>query len=485
MKKVILILLMAFTFFTACKNDVDGDEEFNSYSFDDSNYLVITNPSKSKKASGEIWIRINSIEQSRQTLVDSSNIMSVEISMNDESIEHTLPYIQEDLGQLNLKKERAAMSSVKATGYKLNEKKNILDYYNNINDTATMVYEGEYCYIWTYNNESADSKLSNDEIKDFADKFDIIYVKETALCGPKYEGITVYDNVIPPDKKISIILCDIGRDKGNGNVYGYFHPRNYHEANQMEIIFVDSYFVKTVGFGVLFSTLAHEFNHLLNYCNKTLKYGLSMDTWFTEMLSMVTEDYFTDDLNLSFSDTPNKRLLAFIGGSYIYGFGNWFNDSPYVGSNYANAYAFGAFLARNFGGVKLIHEIMTNELVNEESVEIAVNKLNGTSYTFSDLLEKFACVLINPHNDRDNLLSLFKSSDKEKLNESDNFYFELKKIDLENLSSNPEVKTSISSKNINDASDLFFDSYGFHFYSFENTMDIKVLVKNHLKVYAF
>ena len=144
MKKVILILLMAMLLFSACKKDIDGSNGFKSYSFDDSSYLVITNPTKNKKVSDDIWVKINSVP-SRQ--VDSD--ASIESNEND-YVEHTLPFYQEDLSQFNLKKERAASSPVKAKGYIVGEQKNIEDDFSKKNSIAKMVYEGQYCYIWVY-----------------------------------------------------------------------------------------------------------------------------------------------------------------------------------------------------------------------------------------------------------------------------------------------------------------------------------------------
>ena len=456
MKKVIAILLSVLFLSVSCKKDVENtSSDLKQVSLDNVKVLYVTNPTDKKKKTGEAWVSID-YELERNAEVN------LPVFIKDETI--------------NGNSEREISTSKKQTTYKQNEQKNITDVMNNLNDTAKMVYEGNYCYIWTYNTESLDSALSADEIKNFADAFDNIYEKQIVLCGPKYDGETVYTDVINPDKKISLMLCDIGRDGPRGNIYGYFAPVNYYSYNNMEIIFVDSYFAKRQKFlPDLLSTVSHEFNHLLNYCNKNLKYGLSQKSWYTEMLSMLCEDFFDEELGLDDEHGVKQRLYnVFIKGSYTQGFGNWDQNSPFVGSYYANAYAFGAFLARNYGGAKLVHEIMTNEYVNEESVVHAVNKINSTNLTFSDLLNEFPLILLNTKNQDSDMPSLFKAVEEELPGLTD-YTYKLKEIDFGDLSNG-----DFSVNNPDRASELSLDSYGFQFYYFTAPAKVMLSIKDFL-----
>ncbi|MCR5605460.1 MAG: hypothetical protein K6F69_01415, partial [Treponema sp.] len=56
---------------------------------------------------------------------------------------------------------------------------------------------------------------------------------------------------------------------------------------------------------------------------------------------------------------------------------------------YANAYAFGAWLCRNYGGAALVKKMLSNDYTNNECIVNAVNTLNSTSYTFDDLFAQF------------------------------------------------------------------------------------------------
>jgi len=473
-KKVFLLLFLSSVLVFACKNE-PAEPDMNNYSYEAVNMLIITNPSNNIKYPDDLWVKLDYEAE------PAENVSTV--LKNEAYVERTIPF---DTGIFEAKpvnSSRAIISSRAATNYIETETKNIIDTFGNYSGMAELRYDGSYCYVWTYLEEDKESSLDDSEIKAFADKFDSLYEKQIALCGPKYDGKPAVSGIIKnPDKKVSLMLCDIGRDKSCGSVYGYFAPNNYYDninSNRMEIIFVDSYYVKKLGEnnGALFSTIFHEFNHLLNYCNKTLKYGLYCESWYTEMLSMLCEDFFDAELGLTREESVHNRLGRFVAGSYTDGFGNWKNESDSVGKKYANAYAFGAYLARNYGGAALVHEIMTNEYVNEESVVKAVNKINGTSFSFNDLFEGFPLLLANCDNSNKEFPSLNKST-SDKL---EGITYELSAINLSDFIEGGVVVTN----NPDNASDEAFDSYGFQFYSFPNKAKVSLSIKNFLnhKIY--
>ena len=88
---------------------------------------------------------------------------------------------------------------------------------------------------------------------------------------------------------------------------------------------------------------------------------------------------------------------------YYAGFTNW-REGEDVLASYACAYAFGAYLVRNFGGIELFHQTLINEYVNEESVTQAlkacnqkyVDKNGVEQYAdFNYVFENFYKILIN------------------------------------------------------------------------------------------
>ena len=462
--------------FTGCKNQTDNDDSNKQIKLEDVKDFFIINPTNQTKRTSEQWFSIQT--QSR----------SVENQQNQDNdyIEHTRPFTTEILSASELKKLRAADTTIRYKKFKENEKHtfnmDIDEDYNTQRDIVrgTMVHAGKHCYIWIIDNEDPESLLSKEEYEAFADNFDKIYEKETALCGPKYDGTSMFSYIITPNDKISIVLHDIGNNKSTGRWFGYFSSicfmNNQDGQNAIEAIFVDSYYAKQESNKKkLYSTLTHEFNHMLNYVNKTLKYGKYMSPWYTELLSMITEDFFMEDLNLEYSDSPQSRLESFIVKGRNYGFGNWNNeDSASVGYKYANAYAFGAYLARNYGGAELIHEIATNEYVDEESVIKAVNKINGTNKTFNDLIKEFPEILLNT--DGSNFPSLNRTYSG-KIKDCE-YNFSLSSIDLSNLRDGLKIKPD----NINDAPAYRFDPYGFLYFHFDENTDVNLNIKDCLLI---
>jgi len=461
LKKIYLIFFV-FLFLSCNNNLITIDESLNPKEYKNVSALVVINPTENDKPKDEVWLQIQ--KSSRE--IGNSVTENSELKIQNSYVERTAPHNSLDSSLLVQKNSRAAESKIRFQSFKVGEVHTFSDY-DNSRIVARMVAEGEYCYIWQDDEALPNAKLSEEEIKEFITKFDAIYLKQTNLCGPKYDGTSKYENIINPCKKISILLTDIKPDVFGG----FFRPYDYVSANdsaKMEVIVVDSVEAKNKEkVSMLYSTLVHEFSHLLTFVNKNLKYGLNYETWYTEMLAMITEDFFMQDLGVDYRNSSQARLEAFVTGGYIYGFKNWAkDDSPYLNCSYSNAYAFGAFLARNYGGAKLIHEICTNEYVNEESVVNAVNTINGTSKTFSELLEEYSFLLLNPQAKKSELSSLYKES----LGKVNNYEYALSKIDLSNLPApeKVEIKSIIPEK----VSECDFGSYGFYFVTFEKPTNI-------------
>lgn len=284
---------------------------------------------------------------------------------------------------------------------------------------ATLVVEGDYCYVWVLDKNfdiSSESKVDNkitfEQANAVSEKFDALYEKETALYGATYK--TAYQNddinsdgLIFPEEKISILILDIFDDASSvqsSGVLGYFWAKDFYpdsstsksgiRSNETEIFYIDSHFLDSFT-EMTYSTLAHEFQHMLNFVNKNLKWEVSPSTWYNEMLSMVCEDLLQDDIGIEDKDSPRSRLAQFNYGYLFNGANEWFNDSNTLYS-YAHAYAFGAFITRNYGGADLVKAMMENKSVDFESILDAINEINDCSLTKGDLLKEFARALCYP-----------------------------------------------------------------------------------------
>ena len=286
---------------------------------------------------------------------------------------------------------------------------------------ATLRAVGTYCNVWIvdqYYRETADGNKANTAIaQEFATKFDEIYPYITNVFGSEsHQLVTTSQSLIDMETYsdtgtiINIVLYDIGVDYSqnqNGGVLGYFYAKDYYYTggekysgsnailnytNQGKYFYVDSGFAVSA-FDTVVSTLAHEFQHMVNFGQKNIKYikyKTVPDTWYNEMLSMLCEDMMQKKLGIDDADSPKARLQQFNANYYASGINEW-RDGDYSVLSYSVAYAFGGWLCRQYGGAALVKAIMSNAYVDDESIVAAVNSINGTSYTYTwdDLFKQF------------------------------------------------------------------------------------------------
>ena len=266
---------------------------------------------------------------------------------------------------------------------------------------------GEYCNVWCVEKDSAymmKNPLSSYVFTQVREKFDEIYPVQIQIFGDNKFSDSKWPNLLKNyNGKVNILIYDIANDaceSQTGGVYGFFHSLDFHTdsnySNKTECINVDSFFFNKDTEGS-FQTLFHEFQHLENFVNKVvLSSNSSVSTWYNEMLSMLSEDIFTDLLGIALENAPANRL-NFFNAYYPLGFYQWRSGSDYFPSgdvyiSYANSYAFGAYLLRNFGGIELIKEICQNDFVDDESITKALESLDY-GFTFSDVLLNFYQIL--------------------------------------------------------------------------------------------
>lgn len=318
--------------------------------------------------------------------------------------------------------------------------------------TATLRAIGKYCYVWTidgyYEDDTAgtysyddeegsyttysDEQVSSSVVQAFADKFDEIYPMIRHVFG--YESNKMYykysngsfttadmSYLSDTGTMVNIVLYDIGADFSNNNstgIVGYFYAKDYYPnknhistlsggssyanssalnySNEGKYFYIDAYYTSDYT-DMTYSTLGHEFQHMIQYGVKTMDQGLSAGTAYNEMMSMLCEDMMQNYLGISDDDSPVNRLAMF-NKCYRYSGLEYRNSSTnYTLMSYASNYAFGSWLVRNFGGTKLIKEISQNNSIDITSIVNGVNTLNDISYSISDLLARYAqgCVLEN------------------------------------------------------------------------------------------
>ena len=289
--------------------------------------------------------------------------------------------------------------------------------------TATLQAVGTNCYIWVLNDNFTKGTASGDFITQekaiaLADKFDSIYEPIREVFGTESDEIISTNGFYTiSDTKVNIVVYDIEdnytEDQGSG-VAGYFWAKDYYTAteepsneddvrplsNEGKYFYVDSGFLNDYP-DMIYSTLAHEFQHMINFGQKTMKSMktatkqsdiVSSSTWSNEMMSMVCEDMIQKYLEIELLDSPVYRLLTFATNYYRSGLTDWLQDSN-VDYSYAGAYAFGAYLARNYGGKDLIKQIATNQYVDQDAITQALKAI-GKNESFETVFKKYPQALV-------------------------------------------------------------------------------------------
>ena len=269
---------------------------------------------------------------------------------------------------------------------------------------ATLKACNDVCNVWFVDDCETVNFTDDSIFKNVAEKFKIIYDPEIEIMGDHKYSEKCVSYFIDPSQKINIIIYDIDYDSEpdqKGGVFGLFYgadmytaealnqiPDNQQKTNETQCIYLDSFFLSKDEKQV-YSTLAHEFNHLLTFCNKTVLYGEDPQTWFKEMLSMITEDMLQNLLDIEDISSPKGRLPMFCK-YYNYGFLDSWNRKKVDDSledtliNYANTYAYGAYLVRNCGGFDFLKRLATSEYINQAAIDDAIRLCNDSNEDISD-----------------------------------------------------------------------------------------------------
>lgn len=302
------------------------------------------------------------------------------------------------------------VNSIKPESYEIGVKKdfyvlkNVADVKSSEQKEATLKACNDVCNVWFVDDCETVNFTDDSIFKNVAEKFKIIYDPEIEIMGDHKYSEKCVSYFIDPSQKINIIIYDIDYDSEpdqKGGVFGLFYgadmytaealnqiPDNQQKTNETQCIYLDSFFLSKDEKQV-YSTLAHEFNHLLTFCNKTVLYGEDPQTWFKEMLSMITEDMLQNLLDIEDISSPKGRLPMFCK-YYNYGFLDSWNRKKVDDSledtliNYANTYAYGAYLVRNCGGFDFLKRLATSEYINQAAIDDAIRLCNDSNEDISD-----------------------------------------------------------------------------------------------------
>jgi len=320
---------------------------------------------------------------------------------------------------------------------------------------STLQATGTYCNVWVidecFGEEANGSKITSELAQSIATKFDSMYPLITKVYGVESDLLYVLsfedgnqnktaqnmgtfkdeDGELINDTgtKINIVICNL--EEG---YVGYFAPKDYYysdvqtgnnevdSSNVGKYFYLDSSAINS-SFDDSILTLAHEFQHMINFNMKQIIQNQDVDTPFNEMLSMVCEDMMQSYFGVENDDSPINRLPLFNKNYYKFGLKEWHDDTS-INISYANSYAFGAWLCREFGGAEFVNKVMTSSSANMDSI------LSVTGLSENELLKKYVQALV--FNSTEFEHPTFNKNAAEKM-ESAKYKFPMKAIDLWNL----------------------------------------------------
>ncbi len=279
---------------------------------------------------------------------------------------------------------------------------------------ATLRAQGASCDLWVANANylassasRTDNRLTLAQSEALAASFDAMKPRMNALFGYERGGAPGGDGGIDGEARVALLVYDIDYDYRSGQtsgVLGYFWGKDLYpdgaygsiRSNEAELLYFDAFFADAYGDYVK-TTLIHEYQHMVNYSRFSLPdsaggLDLTVPTWYNEMLSMLAEDLVFPMLSHE-SETDardsyprNSRIPYFLANTGYFGLvglTDWGISGDALYASYGSAYAFGAYLARNWGGVALVSSLMKGNSTGELAIAKALydlNAENGTSF---------------------------------------------------------------------------------------------------------
>ncbi|HOO33823.1 MAG TPA: caspase family protein [Thermotogota bacterium] len=257
--------------------------------------------------------------------------------------------------------------------------------------TATLQAVGSRCEVWAQNT----SEITTTKAQQAASEFDsVIYPQVTS------NFYTPSD--VNSDGKVAILMFDIQDDFDSTGSYvgGYFWARdlfNMAGSNLMEIFYIDTYPTmhypqsNAIDVSEAYSTLAHEFQHMVNFNrNYLVEGGDDMPSWIDEGLSMAAE-----------------RLVY--GSSEMTGRINYYNSSPSIKNghsllywddygdtlaNYSLSYLFMQYFRIQMGQGNAIYREIIEDYANDYScIQNALNAY-ASSISFGDFMTNWRIALM-------------------------------------------------------------------------------------------
>ncbi len=374
-------------------------------------YFIFTNTGESTSVDADDYA-VSSSYVTFSSAIKSTIFSSSESLGTSEFVEAVLPSVGELVDGQELSLQRS-MFSVSASVASVGDAETFWEVADSpyrevsshcrkvVSDVSTK-FGNKTLNIWVEDACWKSTCITQEMVDAMADKFlkigndNDIYDWVTNICGEEW-GSSSKSNVISADQPIDILLCDIENDdKTTGGVLGYFWSGNSitsESYSNKRVMFCMDALIYANGTGgsvgwnvddyyprIQISTLAHEFQHMINFYQLSVLKGVDQETWLNEMLSMSIEDLVAYNIYGDYSSSPYYSRFSELNGYNYYSLGKWSNDTKY----YALNYGFGSYLLRHYDGANFVKNIYDT---GKEATDAVVS---ATGKSFATLMRNWA-----------------------------------------------------------------------------------------------
>ena len=232
--------------------------------------------------------------------------------------------------------------------------------------TATCIAKSEHLYV--YIEDSVRDMLTDAEAVAIAREFDTrIYPNVRKWMGTEWKP------GIDRDNHITLLMHDVGMNDSGLEYGGYFAPADQlptaPNSNRREMLYMDIFQFRERSRHTFYSSLAHEFAHLINWFQNG---GTTDQRWLEEGTASFVEWAVYGNVHTLFVD----GYLADPGVSLAYA-NTW--DVYYGG-----AFMLMLYLYEQYGGAELIRSIIGTDTLGEQGIDAALAS-SGSSERFPEV----------------------------------------------------------------------------------------------------